>query len=197
MITIVLNSFTHVLCSITIGILYRHYRGMFGVKWHMSTSGNNGTQCWLEDPRTNAIRHRLNTKAYTLINLGVKHANKPCHKEMLVGDGLQHRRIDARRGWVSVGGKVMLTTYLTNLRPSASYLTEKWETFQGVWLSRANVDMRYNTTFPMLSPWVGSLKYYGLYGTTYYTKAKGGQSTIWFIRKGRVTNPETTLRDSL
>jgi hypothetical protein len=45
-------------------------------------------------------------------------------------------------------------------------------------VSLANVDPRYNTTFPVLSPCVGSLKYYGLYGTTYYTKAKGGQSTV-------------------
>ena len=40
-------------------------------------------------------------------------------------------------------------------------------------MSVANVDPKYNTTFPVLSPWVGILKYYGLYGTTYYTNAKG------------------------
>jgi hypothetical protein len=42
----------------------------------------------------------------------------------------------------------------------------------------ANVDPRYNTTFPLLSPCVGSLKYYGLYGTMYYTKAERGYSTV-------------------
>ena len=37
-------------------------------------------------------------KQHTLINLGVNHANKPSHKEVLFGDGMQHRRIDAQRG---------------------------------------------------------------------------------------------------
>jgi hypothetical protein len=47
-------------------------------------------------------------------NLGVKHENKPSHKEALFGDGIQHRMIDARRGRVTSGGKVTLTTFLTN-----------------------------------------------------------------------------------
>jgi hypothetical protein len=45
-------------------------------------------------------------------------------------------------------------------------------------VSLANIDPRYNTTFPVRSPCVGSLKDYGLSGTTYYTKAEGGQSTV-------------------
>ena len=44
------------------------------------------------------LRPTKDKKQHTLINLGVKHANKPSHKEALVGDGIQHRRIDARRG---------------------------------------------------------------------------------------------------
>ena len=118
-------------------------------------------------------------KQHMLINLGVKHANKPSHKEALVGDGIQHRRIDVWMGWFSTGGKVTLTTYLTNLHLGVSYLTEQWETLQGFWVSLSNVNPRYNTTFPVLSPWVGSLNYYGLYGTTYYTKVEGGQSTVY------------------
>ena len=31
---------------------------------------------------------------HMLINLGVMHANKPSHKEALVGDGIQHCIID-------------------------------------------------------------------------------------------------------
>jgi hypothetical protein len=48
---------------------------------------------------TNSIlRPTKEKKQHTLINLGVKHANKPSHKEALVGDGIQHHRIDAQRG---------------------------------------------------------------------------------------------------
>jgi hypothetical protein len=41
------------------------------------------------------LRPTKEKKQHMLINLGVKHANKPSHKEALVGDGIQHRRIDA------------------------------------------------------------------------------------------------------
>ena len=48
---------------------------------------------------TNSILRPTKEKTqHMLINLGVKHANKPSHKEALVGDGIQHRKIDARRG---------------------------------------------------------------------------------------------------
>jgi hypothetical protein len=40
------------------------------------------------------LRPTKENKQHMLINLGVKHANKPSHKEVLVGDGIQHRRID-------------------------------------------------------------------------------------------------------
>ena len=64
---------------------------------------------------TNSIlRPTKEKKQHTLINLGVKHANKPSHKEELVGDGIKHRRIDARRGCILAGGKIMLTAYLMN-----------------------------------------------------------------------------------
>jgi len=45
-------------------------------------------------------------------------------------------------------------------------------------VSLAKVDSRYNTTFLVLSPCVGSLNYYGLYITTCYTKVEGGQSIV-------------------
>ena len=49
---------------------------------------------------TNSIlRPTKEKKQYTLINLGVKHANKPSHKEALVGDGIQRRNNETRRGW--------------------------------------------------------------------------------------------------
>ena len=48
---------------------------------------------------TNSIlRPTKERKQHTLINLRVKHAKKPSHKEALVGDGIQHRRIDVLRG---------------------------------------------------------------------------------------------------
>ena len=48
---------------------------------------------------TNSIlRPTKEKKQHTLINIGVKHVNKPSDKEALVGDGIQHRRIDAQRG---------------------------------------------------------------------------------------------------
>jgi hypothetical protein len=44
---------------------------------------------------TNSIlRPTKEKEQHTLINLGVKHTNKPYHKEVLIGDGIQHRRID-------------------------------------------------------------------------------------------------------
>ena len=48
---------------------------------------------------TNSIlRPTKEKKQHTLINLGVDHTSKPSHKEALVGDGIQHRRINAQRG---------------------------------------------------------------------------------------------------
>ena len=44
------------------------------------------------------LRPTKEKKQHMLINLGVKHANKPSHKEALVGDGIQHHRINAQRG---------------------------------------------------------------------------------------------------
>jgi hypothetical protein len=45
---------------------------------------------------TNSIlRPTKEKKQHTLINLGVKHVNKASDKEALVGDGIQHCRIDA------------------------------------------------------------------------------------------------------
>ena len=45
---------------------------------------------------TNSIlRPTKEKKQHTQINLRVKHAKKPSHKETLVGDGIQHRKIDA------------------------------------------------------------------------------------------------------
>jgi hypothetical protein len=38
----------------------------------------------------------------------------------LVGDEIQCREVNTRRGWDRVGGKVMLTTCLTDLHPGAS-----------------------------------------------------------------------------
>jgi hypothetical protein len=40
------------------------------------------------------LRPTKENKQHTLINLGVKNANKPYHKEALVADGIQYRRID-------------------------------------------------------------------------------------------------------
>jgi hypothetical protein len=60
------------------------------------------------------LRPTKEKKQHMLINLGVKHANKPSHKEALVGDGIQHHRIDGQRGCILVGGKVTLTTCLKN-----------------------------------------------------------------------------------
>jgi hypothetical protein len=43
------------------------------------------------------LRPTKENKQHKLINLGIKHANKPSHKEALVGDGIQHRGINAQR----------------------------------------------------------------------------------------------------
>ena len=44
------------------------------------------------------LRPTKDKKQDKIINLGVKHANKPSHKETLVGDGIQYRRIYVQRG---------------------------------------------------------------------------------------------------
>ena len=44
------------------------------------------------------LRSTKEKKQHMLINLGVNHANKPSHKEVLVGDGIQHCMIDVKRG---------------------------------------------------------------------------------------------------
>jgi hypothetical protein len=38
----------------------------------------------------------------------------------LVGDEIQRREINTRKGWDKVGGNIMLMTYLMELHPSAS-----------------------------------------------------------------------------
>jgi hypothetical protein len=48
--------------------------------------------------KNSILRPTKEKKQHMLINVGVKHANKPSLKEALVGDGIQHRRIDVRRG---------------------------------------------------------------------------------------------------